>query len=189
MILYLHGFGSSAFSAKVSKLQSMPFDEPFLAPSLSTIPDLAIKTLEDMIELYLQSNDPQLSTVNLMGSSLGGYYALHLSQKYQLKAVLINPSIQPYKTLSRFQSMTSYYDNSAFEWNERHIESLYDYETNRIPTPKDILLLTQKGDESLDYRVAVNKLQGSKQIIEEGGNHSFENIEAHFQTIKDFFKP
>ena len=45
MIIYIHGFGSSALSTKAEKIQNMPLNEPFLALSLSTIPHLAMKTL------------------------------------------------------------------------------------------------------------------------------------------------
>jgi len=187
VILYIHGFGSSALSAKAQKLQTLPFSEPFLAPSLSTIPHLAMQTLEDIVQLYIHSCDTELSSLKLMGSSLGGYYALYLSQKYNLKAVLINPSIHPYDTLSEFSTMTSYYDGSSFEWSKEHIESLHQYETKNITSTHNILLLAQKGDETLDYTVALKKLKGCQHNIEEGGSHGFEHIEKHFKSIEHFF--
>jgi predicted esterase YcpF (UPF0227 family) len=185
VILYIHGFGSSAFSAKVIKLKALNLDPIFLAPSLSTIPDLAMQTLEDIIMMHLSTNSSE--SLQLMGSSLGGYYALYLSQKYDLKAILINPSIEPYKTLNKFETMTSYYDGSSFEWSKKHIQSLHHFATPKIIYHDRLFLLTQKGDETLDYRVAVKKLKHSKQIIQEGGNHSFENIECLEKEIKDFF--
>ncbi|MEA2073691.1 MAG: YqiA/YcfP family alpha/beta fold hydrolase, partial [Campylobacterota bacterium] len=44
----------------------------------------------------------------------------------------------------------------------------------------------QTGDESLDYKEALKKLPNATHIVEEGGNHSFENIERHFKLIKNF---
>ena len=52
---------------------------------------------------------------------------------------------------------------------------------------ENFLLMAQKGDELLDYNEAVEKYEGAVQIVEEGGNHSFKNIENHFETIRDFF--
>ena len=79
MIIYIHGFGSSGEASKAKMLRAYCQENKirFIAPSLPTIPDLAIKTLSELIESY-QDNEP----VHLMGSSLGGYYSLYLSDKY-----------------------------------------------------------------------------------------------------------
>ena len=49
------------------------------------------------------------------------------------------------------------------------------------------MLLIQKGDELLDYKEAVSYLPYSKMIVENDGNHSFENIEQHFEKIQNYF--
>jgi predicted esterase YcpF (UPF0227 family) len=70
---------------------------------------------------------------------------------------------------------------------DEHIESLKKYSVESTNQDK-IMLLVQKGDETLNYKTAVEKLPKSLQIVEEGGNHSFEDIEKHFEKIKVFFK-
>jgi len=183
MIIYIHGFGSSGEASKAKLLRAYCQEKGirFIAPSLPTIPDLAIKTLSELIESY-QANEP----VYLMGSSLGGYYALYLSDKYDLKAALINPAVNAPETLKRALGHgVNYYDNSAYEWNELHLEMLESYEIEE-PNLNHILLLLQKGDEVLDYEEAYDFLEGAKCIVEEGGNHSFEGIERHFETIIAF---
>ena len=183
MILYIHGFGSSGKGNKANILKEVFKDNNFFTPSLSFIPDLAVDTLEQIIEFAISKNEP----VYLMGSSLGGYYSIYLAHKYNLKAILINPSTKPYETLKlALGKAFSYHDNSKFEWNETHIEKLYSYEIKEI-TPKHFLLLTQTGDELLDYKVAVDKLQGCKANIIEGGDHGFIEIENYIQEIRDFF--
>ena len=181
MLIYVHGFASSGEGAK-AKLFRECFKsrgEKFVAPSLSYIPELAVKTLEELIESYDED-------VKLIGSSLGGFYALYLSQKYNLKAILINPSIYPYETLKgSLGEMTNYYDGSAFSWKRHHFEALRNYEVDAI-NQKNIMLLVQKGDETLDYKEALEKLPNAKVALEEGGNHSFEGIERHFEAIKNF---
>ncbi|OQX58978.1 MAG: hypothetical protein B5M52_04355 [Helicobacteraceae bacterium 4484_230] len=49
------------------------------------------------------------------------------------------------------------------------------------------MLLVQKGDELLDYREAVEKYDGCRMIIDEGGSHGFDGIERHFERIRIFF--
>ena len=181
MIIYIHGFGSSGQGGKASVLRAMMPN--FIAPSLSIIPDLAISTLCELIEACSKHEK-----VYLIGSSLGGYYSLYLSQKYNIPTVLINPAIYPYNTLERALGFApNYYDLSNFEWREMHLNKLKEYEINNI-NPNNVLLLLQKGDEVLDYREAVARFPLSKSIIEEAGNHSFVGIERHIETIEGFFR-
>jgi predicted esterase YcpF (UPF0227 family) len=181
MVLYIHGFGGSGegFKAKVFRKYFKGKNEDFIAPSLSYIPELALKTLEELIELHK-------GKVSLIGSSLGGFYAIYLAQKYNIKAVLINPSIYPYITLSKcLGNAPSFYDTSHFEWMESHIAMLKNYRV-KLTKQSNFMLLLQKGDELLDYKEAAEKFSKAELIIEEGGNHSFEAIERHFQRVDTF---
>ena len=181
MIIYIHGFGSSGEGHKAKQFREYFKEDGFIAPSLSYIPDLAIKTLEELIESYK-------GDVSLVGSSLGGFYSLYLSHKYNLKAVLINPSIQPFVSLKKVLGNTpSFHDTSTFTWTQEHIDLLKDYEVKNIKQDK-LMLLLQKGDETLDYNDAIEKLPDSKIILEEGGSHSFDEVQRHFVAIREFFR-
>lgn len=181
MIIYIHGFGGSGKGMKASILKDA-FDDSFLSPTLSYVPNLAIDTLEQIIKSHIKHEQ-----IYLIGSSLGGYYSIYLSTKYNLKAVLINPSTDPIFTLSKWTGYAlNYGDLSKFEWNDNHIEMLKRYKVSN-PNPDNFLLLLQKGDETLDYKVASNYLKNSKQIIQDGGDHSFSNIIDFKKEIKKFF--
>ena len=184
MIIYIHGFASSGQGTKATLFREYFRTQGivFIAPSLSTVPFLAIDTLEQLIESYQVKGE----RVSLMGSSLGGFYSIYLSQKYNLKAVLINPSIFPYDTLSLVPSpMTNFYDGSSFERKEEHHQVLRKYEVSEV-NAENFMLLLQTGDESLNYRHAAQKFKDASLDIEEGGNHSYEGIERHFKSVKDF---
>lgn len=184
MIIYIHGFGGSGNGNKATLFRSLFHSEHFIAPSLPINPTLAFSTLSELIEAFIRTG-----TVMLIGSSLGGFYALHLASKYNLKAVLINPAVHPYETLSRSIGTTggeNFYDSSRYEWNESHLDALRSF--GPINANKDnILLFLQKGDEVLDYTQASTMLDGCEQIIEDGGSHSFDGIERHIEKIKQFF--
>ncbi len=183
MILYIHGFGSSSESFKAKLVKEYFKKEGVLAPSLSYIPDLAIGTLEDIIKFFQNKGE----RIFLMGSSLGGFYAMYLSEIYSLKAVLINPAVKAPESLKRaIPQAISYYDGSRFEWNENHIKMLQKYDVTPA-NQKDLLLMLQKGDEVLDYKEALEKLKDANLILEEGGSHHFEGFKNHFKTIEDFF--
>jgi len=184
MIIYIHGFGGSGNGVKARLFKSLTCNEPFFAPTLSYIPEMSIMTLCELIEILQASSDEKLNSVKLIGSSLGGFYAHYLSHKYNLKAVLLNPALYPFKGLKKYQGKAlNFADNSHFEWNSTHLEMLKKYDVPDASKNHNILLLTQKGDEILDFREAVEKLQGAKQLIEEDGNHGFENLERHFSII------
>jgi len=182
LILYIHGFGGNGLGSKARVFREFFQSRkiPYFAPSLSYIPELAVSTLEEAIETFLVYDD-----VHLIGSSLGGYYALYLAKKYNLKATLINPAIYPYITLKDKEPI-SFFDGTKYEWTQSHIEKLKAYEIDDASS-LSIMLLTQKGDELLDYKEGVDKLQNAKVIVEEGGSHSFDGVERCFGDICGFF--
>ncbi|HQS65732.1 MAG TPA: YqiA/YcfP family alpha/beta fold hydrolase [Sulfuricurvum sp.] len=178
--IYIHGFGGSGLGVKASLFREQ-YRDTIICPSLSYVPALAIDTLKQLIEQMIDH-----ATVTLIGSSLGGYYAIYLAEHYGLKAVLINPSTQPYDTLEKvLGSAYNYHDGSHFEWLGQHTRALREYEVNEI-TPQQYLVLLQTNDELLDYSVAQRKFEEATVIVEEGGNHSYENIESKFELIESF---
>jgi len=183
MTIVIHGFGSAGKGGKAMLFREYfkSKEKPCIAPSLSYVPELAIDTLEQLIESY--------DEVSLIGSSLGGYYAIYLAEKYSLKATLINPAIDSSRTLKRVLDMggmaTNYYDNTQFTWSMNHVEMLQKYRVNEVKNGKYLLLL-QTGDDVLNYKDAISKLPNAQTIIEEGGTHPFEGIERYFDKIIEF---
>jgi predicted esterase YcpF (UPF0227 family) len=184
MVIYIHGFGSSGKGGKALEFRAYFKSQNIscIAPSLSYVPELAIDTLEQLVESYDEE-------VTLIGSSLGGFYSIYLAEKYGLKAVLINPAVDSSKTLKRVLAFgdrqKNYYDNSFFNWTPEHVDMLLRYRVNEVKNGEYLLLL-QTGDEVLDYKEALKKLPNAKTVVEEGGTHPFEGIERHFETIKEF---
>ena len=56
MIIYIHGFASSGFGSKAEKFKEY-FDEGIITISLPTIPNLAINTLEQLIEAFVSIDE------------------------------------------------------------------------------------------------------------------------------------
>lgn len=185
MILYIHGFASSGLSTKAQLFRKhYRGKEAFIAPSLSYIPDLALATLEEMVlNLYPQEQ------LYLIGSSLGGFYAMYLSQKYNLPAVLINPASNPIALSKELEgTVQSYYDESTFTWTAEHTKALEDIQSQFEPTFDNCLAFVKKGDAVVPYEDAVAHLPGADIVIEEGGDHGFEEILVHKKRITIFFK-
>ena len=185
MIIYIHGFASSGFGTKAQEFKKYYNDE-IICLSLPTIPFLAINNLEQIIESYLKLGEK----VSLIGSSLGGFYSLYLANKYNLKAVLINPALNPKDTLKRFYTfgfVKNYYDESRFEITKEQLDSLINFEVKEMKNRENILALIQKGDEIIDFKESIKVLENCEIILEDGGNHSFKDIERYFSKIDYFF--
>lgn len=176
MIIYLHGFGSCINSNK-TKILKRHFPN-LIAFNLPPSPKEAIKKIEKSIS----------SKTTLIGSSLGGYYALYLAEKYGLKAILINPSLKPYKTLKPYIGIQyRYCDNKPFKWKKEYLKELKLLKTK--PKRGKYLVLLQSKDEILNYKKALKKFKNksnAKVIVEFGGNHRFENLDEYISIIEKF---
>lgn len=173
-ILYIHGFASSGRSTKGRILKAhLP---QVYAPSLNPIPELAVETLEEFITA--------LGSPLLVGSSLGGYYALYLSARHGLPAVLVNPALYFDGELRRVIGFQNhYFDGSRFEFTEGHFRSLERYRVTDPPSER-LLLLLQLGDEILDHRRTLALLPGAEADIEEGGDHGYRGFERKIEKIR-----
>ena len=176
-LLYIHGFASSAHSHK-AKVLRRHFSEVY-TPSLSHIPALAEETLEEFIRALPK---PPL----LVGSSLGGYYALYLSQRFDLPAVLVNPVVQLHVPLAQVVGMNRhYFDGSLFEFTDEHLRSLSAYQCHQPDTEK-LLLMIEMGDALIDHRLTLEALPGAQTLIDPGGDHAYSGFEARIDTLRLF---
>lgn len=183
LILYLHGFRSSPQSWKIQELhkamQARGQDDQLLAPALPVAPAEAMALLESILQ---KASGP----VALVGSSLGGFYATWLAEKYDLRAVLINPAVAAQGVLKHLLGVqTNLHTGESFEFTQVHVEQLAVLDVPS-PSPARYLLLVEKGDEVLDYARAVERYRGCEQVVLEGGNHSFTKFPDLIPKILEF---
>lgn len=177
-ILYIHGFGSCGDSNKTRLLKKYFGDDLVIAPDVKIDPNEAIEQLEALI------TTDQFNL--LIGSSLGGYYATYLSEKFHLRAILINPSTQPFETLAPYVGENKLWCTGAtFIWEAQYLEALKAYQTEAL-TLQNYMLFLQTGDEVLDYKVAYKVYEGANIIVQEGGNHRFENLDEYLEYVETF---
>jgi predicted esterase YcpF (UPF0227 family) len=187
-LLYIHGFLSSPASHKAVQVERwltehQP-DIEYHCPFLTVYPEQTRLTLESLVEKLLPE------PVYLKGSSLGGYWATWLVEKYGLRAVLINPAVR----LDMFKSeyinieLKNYHSNDTYLLTEQHIEQLIAVDINEIQYHNNYWLMVQTGDETLDYRLAMQKYASCKQLIERGGDHSFQNFDQRISDAIEFLQ-
>jgi predicted esterase YcpF (UPF0227 family) len=184
VLIYLHGFRSSPASIKARRLgqymETRGLAARYACPLLPHEPAAAVALIEKRIRA-------SPSPVTLVGSSLGGYYATWLAEQYELRAVLINPAVAAARSLIEYVGrQENMYSGEAFEFTEGHIAQLEAITVERITRPQRYLLMVEAGDELLDYRQSVAKYEGARQIVHEGGDHSFTRFADYMGTILDF---
>lgn len=181
MIVYLHGFNSSPESHK-ARVLGRYLAERGLAGRYAC-PALPVSASEAIREIERLGVGPRTC---LVGSSLGGFYATHLVEKHGARAVLINPAIEPHAGLHAYLGpQKNLHTGELYELTEHHLAEWAALVVPRI-TPERYFLLVETGDEVLDYRQAVARYAGARQVVVPGGDHSLQSFPEHLPAIVEF---
>ena len=175
MIIYIHGFGSSGKAFKARLLRRLYPEIPLYSPDLPHKPQQAIQFLEDLIIDKCDSKQ-----LLLIGSSLGGFYALHLHIKFYLFAVLLNPTVQPISNLeSQLKNRSNFDPAISAEWQQKYLPHLaqYYHPPQEIHSEK-LNVYLNRDDEILNYRIAEEYFKQSNCTISlfDHGGHVFLNF-------------
>ena len=176
MIVYLHGFNSSAQSHKAQVMGRYLAGRgiAFACPDLPPHPLEAIRVIEKQPDACF------------VGSSLGGFYATYMAEKHGAQAVLINPAIDPHVGLRAYLGpQKNLHTGEPYELTAAYLQAWQDLYVPRI-TPSRYLLLVETGDEVLDYRRAVERYAGAQQVVIPGGDHSLQSFPEHLDRIVEF---
>ena len=183
-IVYLHGFNSAPQSHKAQVMQRYMIERGlgarFVCPKLPHSPDDAIALVEREIAQHANEG------VTLVGSSLGGFYATHLAEKHGLRAALLNPAVRPGRDLESYLGMQrNLYTGEEYELTREHVSAWRRLDV-AVVHPERYLLIVETGDEVLDYREAVARYAGARQVIVPGGDHTLQSFSEHLSLILDF---
>lgn len=183
-IVYLHGFNSAPQSHKAQVMQRYLAERGlgarFVCPKLPHPPDEAIALVERAIAHHADEG------VTLVGSSLGGFYATHLAEKHALRAVLLNPAVRPCRDLETYVGIQrNLYTGEEYELTREHVAAWRRLDVAAVH-PDRYLLIVETGDEVLDYREAVARYAGARQVIVAGGDHTLKSFPEHLPLILEF---
>ncbi|WGO83990.1 esterase YqiA [Arsenophonus apicola] len=184
-LIYIHGFNSSPLSQKANSLKTwLRRQHPevnMLIPQLPCYPAETIELLQNLVTAHAGES------IGVIGSSLGGYFAIWLSQKFNLPAVIVNPAVRPFDLFQQYLGeQVNPYTKECYILQPQHLNELQEIQIKALTAPDLIWLLQQTGDEILDYRQAVTYLMECKQTIESGGNHAFVGFDYYFPQIIRF---
>lgn len=152
--------------------------DEFHCPQLPASPALAIEQLIDLIERH---HDEKLC---LIGSSLGGFYATFLAEKFSCRAILINPAVKPPRDLEKYVGVTTaYHSDEEFEFTQEHVAELKRFCVDKISHPERYFLLAATGDEVLDWREMVAHYPGAAQHIIQGSDHGVNEFADYLEMV------
>jgi len=191
-LVYLHGFRSSAQSAKaqlfVRAVAALPAPtRPHLhVPNLPFDPAAAVAGVAAWIERELPGRDVA-SRLTLVGSSLGGFYATHLAERFGARAAVINPTMRPWEDLVPYAGVqTNLHTGESFEVTIDHFRALRAQAVARITRPERYFLLVRSGDEVLSWRDAVEFYSGAWQYVRGGGDHGWTDFAEEIPAVLRF---
>ena len=129
-------------------------------------------------------------TMAVIGSSLGGFYATAVAERWGCKAVLLNPAVDPARDLANYIGEQTAWHNpdEHFFFEARFVDELRALQTGPLTRPENYLALIAKGDEVLDWREMTARYAGATLTLLEGGDHALSDFDAHLPLILDFLE-
>jgi uncharacterized protein len=185
-LLYLHGFRSSPQSTKARLMaQHMATHHPGV---VWKCPQLPPSPQEAMALLHETTANWPVSSMAVVGSSLGGFYATVLAEQRGCRAVLINPAIDPARDLgAHIGAQTQWHaPEENFYFHAHYVDELRVLQPGALNSPQRYLALIAKGDEVLDWREMHDRYQETRVTVLEGGDHALSDFPDHLPRIMRF---
>jgi predicted esterase YcpF (UPF0227 family) len=184
VIVYLHGFRSSPASRKATQLraalQARGRAADYVCPALPASPQAAIAAT-------LAATGALGAGDTLIGSSLGGYYATHLAERFGCRAVLLNPAIRPQDDLRRHLGVQPvFFSDATIDFRPEYLQELDALDTPMITRPERYFLVAATGDTVIDWRTMVRKYAGATQRVIGGSDHEVSDFADHIEEVLRF---
>ena len=192
-IVYLHGFRSSPGERQgagdgARDVATLPRR---CAVRRSHVPDARASPRRSRSRSVMASwlrAPRETAPLTFVGSSLGGYYATHLAERYGARAVLINPAVRPYDDLAPVpRHADQHVHRRVVRRSPRRTSTSFARSRSRASRgPSATSCSCRRGDEVLDYRESVAYYGGACQFVQGGGDHAFQDFDAQIPAILRF---
>lgn len=181
--VYLHGFESGPSSAKARETAAFLARDgrgaSLQCPQLPVHPAEAFALLEGLCA-------PLPPDSVLIGSSLGGFYATWAAERFDLRAVLINPAVRPFDRLAELAGERVHpYTGEHYHLDMDDMNALRDRFVPR-PDPRRYWLVLGTADETLDWREAARHYAGARQTLFNGDDHRLNRWPECLPFLSDF---
>jgi predicted esterase YcpF (UPF0227 family) len=104
-----------------------------------------------------------------------------------LRAVLLNPAVQPARDLAQqIGTTTAWHSDQTFHFRPEYIDELRALECGELSSPQHYFAIIAKGDEVLSWREMSERCRGARIELLEGGDHALSDFDRHWPKIVDF---
>ena len=187
-LLYLHGFRSSPHSFKARMLAAwLAAHRPDIVWWCSQLPP----SPREAIALAEQGTAgwPRASMA-VLGSSLGGFYATVLAERWNCPAGVMNPAVNPARDLVGYVGELQAFHDPAlrFEFRADYIDELRAMTPGPITRPERYFALIAKGDELLDWREMSARYPGAAGRLLERSDHGLSDFAEHMPALLRFLQ-
>lgn len=145
---YFHGYGSSPEAKKCKAMKSVLGDENVIAPDFNNITAISLKSKLDKLAKDIA---PNVSDVCIVGSSLGGLYALYVSAISGCECILLNPCLFPQMIIPKIVKdfgfdMEKFDPADVAALQKLNLKAYTDY------NPDKVRVWVTKDDEVIDHK-------------------------------------
>ena len=130
------------------------------------------------------------TSMAVVGSSLGGFYASWVARHAGCPSVLLNPAVDPARDLARHIGEQTAWHNpqERFFFLPEYVDELQALDQRGLDPGGPELAIIAKGDEVLDWREMVARYPQAQLTLLEGGDHALSDFPAHLETIARFLQ-
>ena len=123
----------------------------------------------------------------VIGSSLGGFYATAIAERFGLRAVLLNPAVSPARDLEKYiGETTAWHSDERFFFRREFIAELQAIAPTALTHPARYFAIIAKGDEVLSWVEMSKRYAGCKIKLLDGGDHALSDFADHLPDVTYF---
>jgi predicted esterase YcpF (UPF0227 family) len=158
MVIFFHGLNSSS---KTNKFTAISEPNKVCLSVDHNDPKTNFETFDYLVRECLNNYDD----VILVGHSFGAFWARLFAKKYNLRALLINPSLWPEKLIGKLSSKAIDYIASL---DNQHSDLIKGH----------IIMLIELGDELIDFQTHLDELKSESLVVTwDDGHHRFSRLD------------
>ena len=123
----------------------------------------------------------------VVGSSLGGFYATAVAERFGGRAVLLNPAIDPARDLAKYiGETTAWHSEERFFFRPEFIDELRAISPTALSRLDRYFAVIAKGDEVLSWVEMSTRYRGVRVKLLEGSDHALSDFDDHLPEVLAF---
>ena len=127
----------------------------------------------------------------LVGSSLGGFYALRAARAYGCPTAVVNPCLMPWDFVPQQVGLQTIFGTNRTIMVEPGFADEFRELAAEMPAapldPADALVLLSTADETLDWHIADRALRDSPKVLSTEDDHRMQRFAECLPAVRGFF--